>query len=1627
MTKNNGKREKDNQGDSLPIYECHPPAWVPATHKVADVGFPGFYPPCPGQDEDVLSESNVKSGFMLTPFVQSEHSGAVEARSQQDPKRGRFFDNDTITDLEILMNEIFCRRAESIPAIPPWTFKIPSRVTLNDTRRQSWFADLANPDVPLHKLGKSVPHGAKGHDLLDLLQSNNVAIPRAVWFLRVFGANETAGLRNKPNFNPTQYSVDWTNIMTGYIRKQLGDIALPSAPRPGLNIKQTFKGVLSDSESRERWVLRFRYCLQLLRPFYAEGLVDSRAFLTWLVQQMSTCNLAQTGFVAHLADEYLDDMLTNRALSKPFVDACLAKLTEIRSSALDQLTRLEGLLKSLLQRICLALPDAFVSPHTWTSYASLLVPVLSDDVGDVPIPRDMRYREIQRALLHNISDIQRRTDAMLFRNLPPRVLERLGSMVVDIQILNSISNATDMSAIDFFPCDTVDHPSTSSFCDKLDTLLTWCVTPLQFGPHRTYAAVTLLSQYRQRTARREDYLFDWLDTSDVASESGNLRAVSALFGKLVKDGLFDYAAYLQRLVARGEESLSYTQSSIPVSRHREFLRWIPLHNTTSSLSHQRKAILYGARTRETPEVLCERKIRSEIRAIIPLVFGGRIVLTVCAALPPPLSLSALHECCSTTLSAPRFEQVKVFKLWLLPSYSRFAATSDAYEETAVLQTYSIVVELLSYTNCYGSLLELSLSVLSQTSNAQMILTVGEVFHRFATVWTSMNCTEAITSALHSAHMIWKNRGMQVRSLLALLVQMDAGRHLDKSARTQINTDMASFTHALAPDTDYPENVPAVLPEILLLADDPKPDASTILANGLWYKYRTSFDWGWKVWDNTIASLRQVPLMTEDINKRHIIALRYAQFLLDVDQHLPAGIDDHVLQWCLGDGKGEILALTADAWDVCSVVLLFLCAHCALSTTSLLRGLVYPAWYMCANSTVGQLAQLPSVFIQSAIRLFDLLVLQEETQISSTIPFSLLDIHRIHSRRQDVFSESHFPLLVGEMPTLLLVECNDFVPSELRAISRDLRVKTCESRDFRQAAYRDLDVIRRAFEQPIQSGTIGEALFEPLVNALKVILSESNDGTDVNAFLSGRISSELSPWRLAATAVQLQFGLRQLGRAMAHESTRQAASASLDKMMSMLFHHSMASDEAYFIAEMAREIDGPVAEKFFNNGFKSIVEIFTRPPLPLSRDALLDRVDRAGELLRVLSHVAEPFRTQGTVLLLDPLVQERLSKVILETLSTIDMMISGIANISHELTRTAIFLARLQQFNLGFTGMWSPSCVEVHEGVSLVLFRLLLKHATGTHFDAVAFSLLADTLYFVIDELNTRSKSGATDPFKFYPKILGSDLPPDTPPDFYTQLCSLLPHLPPNSVVKDLVHAHRDSSGQLIYSSPVQNRPWEWIENLGEAASDDSLPRLPESTIKNVGSLSLELFAARQTGDHILSTSLSPNKDSHAHTNKRLEGDMRSFEDGMTAESIYKRDWRDARLEAHRDVHAGPTEGTSGEGIDDIGPFTIPIGQTRSGSRRPSPASSIRSRGSAHGSIASTRQSPGIGTRVSLSTVGESMEEAAAGTAMEVEVIGHKRKADSDDDVEMVEGVAPGKARKVKGVKPRPKRKHSTVD
>jgi mediator of RNA polymerase II transcription subunit 12 len=135
----------------------------------------------------------------------------------------------------------------------------------------------------------------------------------------------------------------------------------------------------------------------------------------------------------------------------------------------------------------------------------------------------------------------------------------------------------------------------------------------------------------------QDQLFDWLDTSDVAGEPSNIGNVALLYGKLVRRDIFSYSGYIQRLIARAEPGLAYTDvrplsTSVVItilmiwiyqqigSRHRLFLTWIPLHNASSALINQRKVILYGARARRTPEEIVEREIRGEIRSVIPELF-----------------------------------------------------------------------------------------------------------------------------------------------------------------------------------------------------------------------------------------------------------------------------------------------------------------------------------------------------------------------------------------------------------------------------------------------------------------------------------------------------------------------------------------------------------------------------------------------------------------------------------------------------------------------------------------------------------------------------------------------------------------------------------------------------------------------------------------------------------------------------------------------------------------------------------------------------------------------------------------------------------------------------------------------
>jgi len=199
-----------------------------------------------------------------------------------------------------------------------------------------------------------------------------------------------------------------------------------------------------------------------------------------------------------------------------------------------------------------------------------------------------------------------------------------------------------------------------------------------------------------------------------------------------------------------------------------------------------------------------------------------------------------------------------------------------------------------------------------------------------------------------------------------------------------------------------------------------------------------------------------------------------------------------------------------------------------------------------------------------------------------------------------------------------------------------------------------------------------------------------------------------------------------------------------------------------------------------------------------------------------------------------------------------------------------------------------------------------------------------------------------------------------------------------------------------------------------------------------------LFNARATGDGIISY---PIRD-----DPRIEANMRSFENGLSAESAFKRDWRETRIELDDEIIVGGSANRAEE-VDELGglpsfPRTMDS-RSASRSRRTSPASSVRSHksGSANLSIAlsSDRSSPlqppplprlsnsGSSEPVVINVDAPTSVAHIATTSTVTNPASSTRRAlkrkltVSDDEVEIVEGpvaAAPGPSRA--GKKPKGK-------
>lgn len=66
---NNSNNSNTNNAQLRKYTLQPPPRKLPLSKTMPSLGFPGMFPQRPGQDEDVMTESNVRHGFVDRPVV----------------------------------------------------------------------------------------------------------------------------------------------------------------------------------------------------------------------------------------------------------------------------------------------------------------------------------------------------------------------------------------------------------------------------------------------------------------------------------------------------------------------------------------------------------------------------------------------------------------------------------------------------------------------------------------------------------------------------------------------------------------------------------------------------------------------------------------------------------------------------------------------------------------------------------------------------------------------------------------------------------------------------------------------------------------------------------------------------------------------------------------------------------------------------------------------------------------------------------------------------------------------------------------------------------------------------------------------------------------------------------------------------------------------------------------------------------------------------------------------------------------------------------------------------------------------------------------------------------------------
>ncbi|KAI8911772.1 hypothetical protein EDD86DRAFT_264460 [Gorgonomyces haynaldii] len=473
---------------------------------VHDLGYGDYYQQSSDQSEDQFDVSAVKSGYSNPTALQTEHLSAFDLIA--DKLVGKKLSQVISFGQEIIDSQSTMALEESS------CFQLPQRHATTEAQIDHWLHQLSG-NAPLSVLVNSIPHGIKGDRLLEMVYERMIPLTRAVWLFKIWGANEMGSLFESVQGH-MDYNASWTEIVLKFLDRRIKELS---------NYEK-------DSDRRRNLVLRWKYCISLVKIQYDQGIIYQRKLLPRLTEMFNQLQAESCYIMTPLICCFIKDYIRSRNLMRQLLHSIVQKLKKL--SQHGQITILQKQYECLLylMRYCFVLsPQKMVSLKLWPEILPFKDHIFSKD-SNLIAPVDATTL----SLLETIENRNKQTtqdigDLQMLENL----WHTLGQFKFDCDF-----DETLKAIIGFFDLgETV----------MLMNLFEWMLENKNSKCYRTHCTAQILSFWLQSSepiVEKQEWLFKFIERhKDFKISFYDLLELLRL---LERTGDFSYFKYLQRLI-----------------------------------------------------------------------------------------------------------------------------------------------------------------------------------------------------------------------------------------------------------------------------------------------------------------------------------------------------------------------------------------------------------------------------------------------------------------------------------------------------------------------------------------------------------------------------------------------------------------------------------------------------------------------------------------------------------------------------------------------------------------------------------------------------------------------------------------------------------------------------------------------------------------------------------------------------------------------------------------------------------------------------------------------------------------------------------------------------------------------